>query len=199
MVLWSALVAGLASSLGPCTVHRYLLVSAHLCGGTSKIRIGAFIAGSIGGYALFACAGAVTSIAELDSHVVYAGSSAMLLAAGSWTIFQALEQKSAPGIARLRSVGAHFVSGIGCTALGSPCCIPVALAFGMQSVQHDAGFAFAVMAAFGTGQVLPVATIYAISKLRFVSRSARRLHPSVPATVSGALLAAVGLVFGAAA
>ena len=197
LVLWSALVAGLASNLGPCATQRYILLAAQIAGGVSAIRLGSFLAGCAGGYLVFASAGAVTVLADVNSHVLYGCTSAVLLTSGLWTLFVKRDREKPHIEACPHSIGAHFLGGIGCSAIAAPCCVPVAIAFGIQSAQHDAVFAATMMAAFGIGQIAPMTAVAFLSKARCFARHAFAANLST--TISGALLTAVGALYGAAA
>ena len=72
----------------------------------------------------------------------------------------------------------------------SPCCTPIALALGMQAAQHEPALAAATMLTFGAGHACSLAILaYAagLPKLRKFAHGS-----SAGATVSGALLTAVG-------
>lgn len=75
--------------------------------------------------------------------------------------------------------------------------MPLALALGAQSSAYDAAFGAVTLAAFGAGQVVPLATLVAATRIGPLRNV--RLPAEIPATVGGTLLIAVGALYGALA
>ena len=153
--------------------------------------------GCAGGYLVFASAGTATLLAGVNSHILYGCTSALLFAIGCWTLFSEPDRAKGGRECCRHSIGAHFLAGVGCSALAAPCCLPVAIALGIQSAQHDAAFGATMMAAFGVGQILPLGAAAMLAKTKLRGRVS--FSTSVSATVSGTLLTAVGALYGAAA
>ncbi|MGH7660368.1 MAG: hypothetical protein ACRENA_05560, partial [Vulcanimicrobiaceae bacterium] len=70
-LLWIAFVSGVATSLGPCLVPRYLGAVVQMRGTASGLAIGSFFAGCIGGYMAFAAGAVLLTFVQTASHVVY--------------------------------------------------------------------------------------------------------------------------------
>ncbi|MGH7684388.1 MAG: hypothetical protein ACREMT_08585, partial [Vulcanimicrobiaceae bacterium] len=92
------------------------------------------------------------------------------------------------------SLGARFLGWLLSSTLGAPCCAPVALALGAQSAAFDTGFGAITLAAFGAGQVLPLAALAAASRVRLLQRM--QIPEAATSTISGTLLVAMGGLYG---
>lgn len=195
-VLGAALLAGLASSLGPCIAPRYLLLAAQVAAGTRAPGLAIFIVGCIGGYLIFAVGGAGIALLQVGSHVVYTILAAALVGCGITNLLSSPANRCTHG-APLHGIGtspgASFLFGVSCSLVVSPCCAPIALALGLQAGQHDAAIAAATLLAFGIGHALPLgAFILAAASPRLRSLT---LSSNAAATVSGTLLTAVGTLY----
>jgi cytochrome c biogenesis protein CcdA len=193
-VFAAALIAGLASSLGPCIAPRYVLLAAQIAGGATRLRLAAFISGCIGGSLAFAAAGLGAALLQLGSHVVYGLLAAALLGSGIATLLSttgcARRQPKMPGGG---SLGAAFLLGISCSLVPSPCCAPIAAALGLQAAQHDGAFAAATLLAFGAGHATPLAAMALAATSKGLPKAV--FSSSVTATISGTLMTAVGALY----
>lgn len=196
-LLWVAFVSGLATSLGPCLVPRYLALAAQISNGAGGVSIGTFLCGCVAGYITFAGGGAVVTVLQASSRVIYTVAAAILAAAGLRALLVAGSSQHHGVRHKCQSLGARFLGGICCSIFGAPCCIPVALALGVQSSAYDAGFGAITLGAFGAGQALPLAIMAAASGLRLPAWI--QMPPEIPATVGGTVLIAIGALFGAVA
>jgi cytochrome c biogenesis protein CcdA len=194
---WVAFMNGVAASLGPCLAPRYAAVAAQISTGASGLSVSSFLAGCIGGYIAFASGAGLVDVFQVSSHVIYAVAAAILIAAGCRGLISGGALSDRHGFCTSRSFGARFLGGLCCSLFGTPCCMPLALALGAQSSVYDAAFGAVTLAAFGAGQVVPLAAVLAatrIGPLRDV-----RVPAEIPATIGGTLLIAVGALYGALA
>lgn len=184
----AAFVAGLGSSVGPCIAPRYVLLAAYLAHGRRPSRVVAFVVGCIGGYLVYAVAGALVASIGLGTHVIYALLAVALLASGvrTLTATHECEARQKPAL----PIGAAFMGGLSSSILFSPCCAPIAFGLGLQAAQHDSLAATALLLAFGLGHTLPLA----VCALAAASGILRKVSFSgdACATISGALLVLVG-------
>lgn len=188
----SAFVAGLGTSLGPCIAPRYVVLASYITQGTRAFRAAAFVTGCIGGYLVYACAGALLAWLSFGTHLIYATLAIGLVSTGVRSLITVHSCVTKPK--DVVSTSAAFIAGLSSSMVFSPCCAPVAIALGLQVSQHDGGMAALVLLAFGLGHTLPLAG------LALAAASAPLLRFSPPrdfcATVSGALLVMVGGLYG---
>lgn len=187
----AAFVAGLGSSVGPCIAPRYVLLAAYLAHGRQPSRVAAFVIGCIGGYLVYACAGALVAAVGLGTHVIYGLLAVALLACGIRTLIATHECEATPKPAL--PIGAAFIGGLSSSVVLSPCCAPIAFGLGLQAAQHGSAMAASLLLAFGLGHTLPLAAC----ALAAASGILRRVSISrdACATISGALLVLVGSLY----
>lgn len=191
-LLWIAFVSGFATSLGPCLVPRYLALAAQIGNRANGISIGAFLGGCVAGYIAFAAGGAVVALLQASSRIVYTVAAAILAVAGIRSLLIAEGPAQCHDRGKSNSLGARFFGGLCCSIFGAPCCMPIALALGVQSSAYEAEFAALTLAAFGVGQALPLAVLVGAS--RVLGRI--QIPAEIPATVGGSLLIATGALYG---
>ena len=184
----AAFAGGLASSIGPCAAPRFL-AAASLCAGSSGVRrcvlLATFGAGLAVSYVLASTLGNALARLSAISPYAYAVVGAGCIASGAARLFRAHACRRRPMPAR--SFGLAFLSGAAFVGVASPCCGPLAIAFGMQ-----AGVAsLAVPAAFALGHALPLAGL-ALGEQRF-----DRLLHFWPGYATQTVAAAIGIAVGA--
>lgn len=184
----AAFLAGLGSSVGPCIAPRYVLLAAYLAHGRRQSRVAAFVVGCVGGYLVYACAGALISSIGVGTHVVYAILAVALVASGVRTLI-ATHECAAPQKPAL-PIGAAFIGGLFSSIVFSPCCAPIAFGLGLQAAQHDFAAAASLLLAFGLGHTLPLG-LCALAATSGILRSVS-ISRDACATISGALLMLVG-------
>ncbi|HTX03751.1 MAG TPA: cytochrome c biogenesis protein CcdA [Candidatus Acidoferrales bacterium] len=191
LALVSAFAAGLASSIGPCIAPRYLILSAYLTERRQGVHALAFVAGCLGGYLVYAFAGALIGLLRVGTHVVYASLALALIVCGGRALMSAEHEACKPARPASLSLGGVFLAGLVSSAIFSPCCTPIAIALGLQASQDGGATAASLLLAFGLGHTLPLglALIAASSRLRFKWFSISR---DASATISGSLLLMVG-------
>lgn len=196
-LLWVAFVSGVATSLGPCLVPRYFALAVQIGNGANGISIGTFLGGCVVGYIAFAAGAAIVAVVQASSHVVYAVAAVILGTTGVRTLLLARSTTHRHIQGKSNSLGARFFGGVCCSMFGAPCCMPIALALGIQSSAYDPAFGATTLAAFGAGQALPLGILAAGFRLRLPARV--QFPADFPATVGGTLLIAMGALFGAMA
>lgn len=126
----AAFAAGVASSTGPCIAPRLAAligVTAGHRGGARAARIGAFAAGSCGGYAALGAFAGILRHAIGYSPLAYALLAAAFAAGGVGTLIRQTRRHDCAGSQRpTLPVGATFLTGLASAVAGSPCCGPVA-------------------------------------------------------------------------
>lgn len=193
-----ALVAGVASSFGPCVAPRLVAIAgltAGLTGVKRWLRVGAFVAGLCAGYVgLGVITGALSYAAEYATYL-YAG---LALGLTIWGLVQLLRPPhgvacAATGISSARlSLGASFLAGSGFAIVASPCCGPIAVAIaGMTVASGSVAYGALLLASFALGHAVPLfGTAAGAARLRALLGT-RRLEDAT-ATVTGALTLALG-------
>ena len=199
LTFFSVFLGGVLTSIGPCIAPRYIAIAAFT--GTDRrsgLLVTAYAVGLIGTYVAFGwIAGSLGAIWNVSS-TVYAALSVGLLAAGVWTIARPPhrheEREGLP-----RSVGAVLLLGMASAFIASPCCTPiVATVISYSAIAGQPAFGAALLLSFALGHVAPLALIPLIARplRRFVARLATAQGPAI---VSGVLMLALGLFYGALA
>lgn len=189
-----AFAAGITSSFGPCIAPRFVVV-ASLTAGTSGwtrwARLGAFIAGLCTSFALLGTiAGALGYIASYSSYVY--GALAIALVAGGIGAIVSPHRCRAAHPSSKPIASAPFVVGLTFTAVGSPCCGPIAAALGgLSTAGGNVTFGALLLGAFALGHALPL-VVLAAGAVPIVTYLRARALDSAFATVSGALMIALG-------
>jgi cytochrome c biogenesis protein CcdA len=190
LALGSALLAGLASSVGPCIAPRYLMLAAYATGRRESTRALVFVAGCVGGYLVYAFAGALIGLLRVGTHVIYAGLAVALIVSGARALtareHHACEPKRLPPL----SLGATFMAGLVSSMIFSPCCTPIVIALGFQALDHGGAMAASLLLAFGIGHTLPLIVFAVLASARMPVRFS--MSHDACATISGSLLLMVG-------
>lgn len=188
--LASAFVAGLASSVGPCVAPRYLILAAYALDQKGRERVIVFVAGCLAGYLAYAFVGALIGMFSVGTHVIYAALALALIVCGGRAL--AAVQHHACEVERPSnlSFGPIFLAGLGSSLIFSPCCTPIAIAFGLQAAQVGGAMATELLLAFGLGHTMPIA----LAALAVSSKMFRRLSlpHDICATIGGSLILMVG-------
>jgi len=185
-----AFVAGLASSIGPCVAPRYLILAAYAVDRKERERGIVFVAGCLAGYLAYAFAGALIGLLRLGTHVIYAALALALVFCGGRALVTVQHHTCDVKRPSKLSFGPIFLAGLVSSLIFSPCCTPIAIAFGLQAAQVGGAMATELLLAFGLGHTMPIA----LAAIAVSSKVFRRLSlpRDVCATVSGSLILIVG-------
>ena len=195
-ILAGTFTLGLLSGFGPCAAPRYALLALQVGSGPTVATLVVFAAGCLGGYLVIGFAGAGSVLAGPGSHIAYAVMATAMLVCGIRTLIaDPIESCRNHAMTKAHATWTSaFLSGVGSSLVVSPCCTPVVFAVGIQAAQHEPMLALSTLAAFGAGHVLPL--LVAAFASRSCLRGRWRLPEEATATVSGALLVAIGGLYG---
>ncbi len=186
----SAFASGLASSIGPCIAPRYLILAAYAAEQKERTRAVVFVTGCLAGYLVYAFAGALIAMFRVGTHIIYALLALALMVCGGRALtamqHHACEVKRVPSI----SFGPIFFAGFVSSMMFSPCCTPIAIAFGLVAAQDGGVMAMGLLLAFGVGHTLPLALAALVASSKNLSKWS--LPHDACVTVSGSLLLMVG-------
>jgi cytochrome c biogenesis protein CcdA len=197
--------AGVLTSAGPCVAPRYVALAALANASTRPWRVvGAFIAGLAGTYVVLGLA--VTSLGTLwaTSRMTYAALAAAMVVSGVVVLFR---EPHAVCAARCGDEAASARAGLGGTFLlggssalvVSPCCTPVLAGIaGLTASSGRVADGVLLSAAFACGHAVPLAAAGSLGT-RFSSLLSRLGGSHAVATVSGSLMLALGVYYGALA
>jgi cytochrome c-type biogenesis protein len=195
---WSipaAMLAGVATSFGPCVAPRFVAIMGFADGSSAAQRWKRLIAFTFG---LCACYVAIGCIASLLGRMtawsgfIYWGIAGALAVVGLRTIFSDERPACTHEQSKRRvSVGAAFLIGCSLGLVVSPCCTPVIAALaGLSAAAGDPLFGAAVLGSFAFGHALPILIVGAGFE-RCRQAISRFTMPSAVTTVSGALMLAL--------
>jgi cytochrome c biogenesis protein CcdA len=192
-----AFAAGVASSFGPCIGPRMLTVAA-LCarhrGLQRWMAAGVFAAGLCAGYAIVGTIAGAAGLASAFSPWMYRALALVAVAGGIYTIVRRPQTDCCKRERRIGS-GFGFFAGLASASVMSPCCGPIGAALaGLAAASVGPRYAAAILTAFALGHVLPLAAV-AAGSIRGSGIAARALAGGAGATVSGALMLAVGAYY----
>lgn len=190
VVLASTFTAGFASSVGPCIAPRYLMLAAYATQRRDATKAAVFVMGCLGGYLVYACAGALIAFMRVGTHFVYAFFAVALVVAGLRALTTSFPHSCASAGQASFSLGGAFLAGVLSSMTFSPCCAPIAFGLGLVAAQHDLTITASLLLAFGLGHTLPLVVIAAAASTRRLERF--RLPQDVGATISGSLFLMVG-------
>ena len=189
-----ALVAGAASSLGPCVAPRYVALAGLLAGRSQQARLrvaAAFVGGVFTAYATFALSAALLAGVARVSHLFYAGVALAFACGGFVTLRRraACEQRG-----RAAQLGSTFVLGASLAVGISPCCAPVIAGVAAYTVSTGNGiYGAAVLGAFALGHSAPLAL--AVTSGKRLRVPWLDISGDVWATIGAALLLALGAFY----
>jgi len=191
-----ALLAGLATSVGPCVAPRYLALAALIGGRRSLVPAVAFAGGVVVvtvaiGAGTGLVAGLVANRTALD--LILAGG---LIAFGLATLVREPHACGAPAHPGGARASGAFTLGGASALVVSPCCTPVLVAVaGLGAAARDPLFGLAVVAAFAAGHALPLLAA-GLAGSWFGTALHRLTATAAPAVVSGSLTIALGAYYG---
>ena len=194
-------LAGLITSVGPCLAPRFIAAAGLAAHGDRKMaiaRVGSMMAGLIATYALFGAMAPAIARVGVFSTAIYVCVAGGLLLAGVRTLLLVPAKcgHSHPQVGR--SGGAFFL-GVSFALVLSPCCAPVLLAIVTYTLSAGTPlYGCALLAAFALGHALPLA-LSAFGVHRAVTFGFGAFSREAAATVSGALMVALGLYYAALA
>lgn len=194
--------AGVATSIGPCVVPRYLSVAALAhAAHRPRRRIAAYVAGIVVAYVLLGVAAGALGALWRTSGAVYAMLAALLAAAGVVTLVH--EQHPCGGACSHRSdpstgggLGAALLLGAASALVVSPCCTPlIAGIAGLTVLGGHAADGALLLGAFALGHVMPLLAAGTLGA-RLASLLARATVSQAPAVIAGTLMLALSAYYG---
>lgn len=205
MALGTLFLAGLATSVGPCMVPRYVALAALVNRDRRPlVPTLVFIAGLLGALiALGFAAGLLGTLQALSSQI-YGLLAAGLIAGGAVALVRAVPHEHRSGRCSEcsaepggpRSIGAVFLLGAGSALVLSPCCTPVIATVAAASVAVGTPSAGGLLLlAFGAGHAAPL--LFAGTIGSTLSRLVPQAwHGQPAAIVSAVLMLALGAYYG---
>jgi cytochrome c-type biogenesis protein len=192
-------LAGIATSLGPCVAPRYVAVAALLGEKRRTLTIATFVAGMLTAYA--ALGFGVGVLGQLAGHAsaLYFVLASALTGAGIATLLRSPDRghshDARPG-SQPRRASAVFSLGAASAFVVSPCCTPVVAAvLGMTALDGNPLSRMALLGAFALGHAAPLFVVGSLGSL--CSRTFHTWSASpAPAVVSGTLMLALGVYYG---
>lgn len=157
-------LAGAASSIGPCVAPRFIAV-AGLTAGKSRAHalalVGAFVAGLTATYAAFGAVSSLLGRATQLSTYTYVAVAAALALGGVMTLWHGQSDCGhAHEHAKNGSIGGALLLGASFALVVSPCCTPLVL--GILAYTSAAGspvYGSGLLACFALGHALPVVAV----------------------------------------
>lgn len=194
-----ALVAGIATSIGPCVAPRYAAATAISSGGGRErvARLGAFVCGTVTMSAAVASTGSLLMQLARASSIVYWGLAVALVVSGARTLWRGETHTCSTHDRSTRTAGSAFLLGAGTSMAISPCCTPILVAFGALSGSSlGAATVAGLVAAYMIGHLAPVLFVYAAANAAndLVAR-----YRDAAVTVGAAVTIALGLYYAALA
>lgn len=194
--------AGALSSAGPCAAPRLIAISGVVARAESKQRLflaAVFTAGLVLAYASFGAAASMIGRMFAFSPVTYAMLAAVLTAAGVATLWKGDRECKLERKDFTHGAGAVFLLGASFALIVSPCCTPIVTAIvAYTTAAGDPLNGSVLLGCYALGHALPI-----LITTGGTSRVADLLHRfsagGAAATVSGALMMALGLYYGALA
>jgi cytochrome c biogenesis protein CcdA len=196
------LLAGVLTSVGPCTAPRLIAAAGIATGDPAQQRLhcAVFVAGLMSGYAALGVVGSALGFASAYSREIDLALAISLAVAAIWNLLRqdTTHDCSCPRDAK-RSAGATFLLGASFASVISPCCTPVVA--GILAYSGGTGspaFAAICLASFALGHAAPLVAVAATGAhlTSFVRRL--RLGEAVQ-TMSGGLTLALAAYYGVVA
>ncbi|MBV8639364.1 MAG: hypothetical protein JO322_14890 [Candidatus Eremiobacteraeota bacterium] len=190
-----ALVAGAATSVGPCVAPRYIAVTT-ISNGTAQgrfARLAAFVSGTVTTSAAIASIGSLLMHLARASSVIYWLLSAALVLSGSLALWRGGEHSCATYQHSINGCGAAFFLGAGTSMMISPCCTPVLVALGALSApSFGASGVAGLVSAYTLGHLAPAVLLYLVASAAndLISR-----YRDAVATVGASVTLALGLYY----
>lgn len=198
----AGVLAGAATSVGPCAVPRYLALAGVLSERSRQSRLSmqvVFYLGTAAAYASLAfTAGAVTMLVHDSEDLQWllclgfvTSGLAMLVVPAACSHQHAVTRSALPGGA--------FLAGFASSCTMAPCCAPVLLAFAALTASGIAGASTAVLlVAFLVGHLAPT-WLLGEGLRRFVDRFSSSDAVAAVRTIGAACMIALGMYYGVGA
>lgn len=194
--------AGVATSIGPCVVPRYLTIAALAhASRRPRERITAYVAGIVAAYVLIGVAAGALGALWQTSGIIYAALAALLAAGGVATL---LHERHACGDACCDrtatapggGLGGALLLGAASAFVVSPCCTPlIAGIAGLTVLGGRAAEGAALLGAFALGHVVPLLSAGTVGT-RIARAMARATVSEAPAVIAGTLMLALSAYYG---
>lgn len=195
-------LAGMATSIGPCVAPRYVALAAVLGGPQRTRAIAAFVAGITAVYVLLGAGADVLATVTRNASVLNGLLAAALAVCGLVTLLAAPhrehEHECAEPVAPVkpRRLSGVFSLGAASALVVSPCCTPVVAAVAaFPALDAAAGSRALLLGAFALGHAAPIVVLGAAGAT-IARRFDRFRLGSAPAVISGALMLALGAYYG---
>ena len=187
-----SLLAGAATSIGPCAAPRYVALASLMSASRSSStwRVAAFIAGVLSGSATLVLASRSIVIAASSSSLTYLCLACSFFALGIWVAVQPDHRCNRAPF----SMGASLFLGAATTVLVSPCCTPVFIALGAIGASSTSPwFALGAAVSFSAGHLAGL--FVSIVLARRISPRLKIQLGTAPQTVSAGLMVALGCYY----
>jgi cytochrome c biogenesis protein CcdA len=190
-----AVLAGAATSVGPCVAPRYLALAALIGPRHPFVPVAAFTLGLVVVTVTLGAGAGIAAALLTHVAVIDAVMAVLLIGTGIATIVR--EPRCAHAAARrpVRASGA-FALGAASALVVSPCCTPLIVAFaGLGAFDRDPLMACGYLAAYAVGHALPLA-FAGVASAPFAAAGRALAASAAPAVVSGSLTVALGTYYG---
>ena len=193
--------AGVATSVGPCVVPRYLTVAALAHARRPRRRIAAYVTGIVIAYVLLGVAAGALGMLWRTSGAIYGSLAVLLAAGGAVTLLHEPHACGGPCSHRTASpagggLGAALLLGAASALVVSPCCTPLIAGIAGLIVlggRHTDGAA--LLGAFALGHVVPLLAAGTLGA-RIAGALARATVSQAPAVIAGTLMLALSAYYG---
>lgn len=194
--LWLAGIAGLATSIGPCSASRSMALVGVLSQSSAAprwYRVLLFFCGSAWAFAGIACAGGTVLRFLASSRFMYGALAVAFVIAGVSMLLVHTGCKREHG----GRTGSAFLAGASGGMAFSPCCAPALLVLGGLGTGVTTAAACLGAATFLLGHLAPT-LVLATYASRLADRFEKSGLTSAVRTVGGATMIALGLYYGSA-
>ncbi len=154
-------IAGVVSSLGPCTSPRIVALSSLVLRSRNPVLVGsAFIGSTIATYAFFGVVGSLVRDLVGYASWIYAGVAVAALAGGIVTLVGANVHRHEEHVRERperNAFSAAFLAGVGFALMVSPCCTPILVVIVAYTSAHgNVAQGSGLLAVFGLGHAVPL-------------------------------------------
>jgi cytochrome c biogenesis protein CcdA len=190
-----AVLAGAATSIGPCVAPRYLALAALIGTRRPFVPVAAFMLGLVIATVTLGAGASIAAVLVTHVATIDAVMAVLLIGLGIATIVREPRCTHATALRPVRASGA-FALGAASALVVSPCCTPLIVGFaGLGAFDRDPLVACAYVAAFAFGHALPLA-FAGIASTPFAAAGRVLAATAAPAVVSGSLTIALGAYYG---
>jgi cytochrome c biogenesis protein CcdA len=190
------MLAGAATSFGPCVAPRYVAVAALLGKRGHTLTVATFVGGLLVAYSALGFGAGLLDLVTGHASMFYLALAGVLVVAGIRTLLQTPHCAHARASAQPGRLSGVFSLGAASAFVISPCCTPiVAAVLGMAALDGNPLSRAALLAAFALGHAAPLFAAGSLGTLLEKPLRAWNASPA-PAVVSGTLMLALGGYYG---